>query len=50
MVTVDRLIVSSLEVHLASGSKFDFQKYIKRSLQDDLMAWSWESGNVTIVL
>jgi mlo protein len=24
-----------LQVHLAPGSKFDFQKYIKRSLEDD---------------
>ena len=26
---------SFLQVHLAPGSKFDFQKYIKRSLEDD---------------
>jgi len=24
-----------MQVHLAPGSKFDFQKYIKRSLEDD---------------
>lgn len=26
---------SFVNVHLAPGSKFDFQKYIKRSLEDD---------------
>lgn len=28
-------MVLLLQVHLAPGSKFDFQKYIKRSLEDD---------------
>lgn len=28
-------ISSFIKVHLTPGSKFDFQKYIKRSLEDD---------------
>lgn len=29
------MIIPYMQVHLAPGSKFNFQKYIKRSLEDD---------------